>query len=126
MATAFRSLGVTGIISDGPSRDLHEVKMLGLQYMLTGSCAGHGAFTVEEINTPVSVCGMSVCPGEIIHMDENGAVKFPSYHLENVIQLSKALHKYEQEKQMNLSQYDSPDLLDQILSDQFHGKDGDK
>lgn len=125
MATAFGSLGVTGIISDGPSRDLNEVRALGIQYILTGSCAGHGAFSVEEINTPVSVCGMSVCPGEIIHMDENGAVKFPSDHLEEVIRLSEKLHKYEQEKQKNLSRYNSPDLLAQILSDQFQAKDGD-
>ena len=36
-------------------------------------CAGFGA-------------GMDVAPGEIIHMDENGAVKFPADKLEAVLQ----------------------------------------
>lgn len=126
MATAFRSLGVTGILSDGPSRDLQEVKALGLQYMLTGVCAGHGAFVVQDINTPVSVCGMSVYPGEIIHMDGNGAVKFPAKYLEEVLLLSEKLHKYEQAKQEKLSQHNSPDLLSRILSEQYSPeKDGD-
>jgi 4-hydroxy-4-methyl-2-oxoglutarate aldolase len=37
------------------------------------------------INVPVSVAGMDVAPGEIIHMDENGAVKFPADKLEAVL-----------------------------------------
>ena len=32
MMTAFKSLGVTAVISDGPSRDLDEVRPMGLQY----------------------------------------------------------------------------------------------
>ena len=35
MMTAFRSLGVVGVISDGPSRDLDEVRPMGIQYMHT-------------------------------------------------------------------------------------------
>jgi len=34
---------------------------------------------------PVTVAGMDVAPGEIIHMDENGAVKFPADQLEAVL-----------------------------------------
>lgn len=84
MATALKSLGCLGIISDGPSRDVDELRDMRFQYMLTGVCAGHGAFSVKAINVPVNLCGMDVCPGEIIHMDENGAVKFPRAQLQNV------------------------------------------
>ena len=56
------------------SRDLDEVRPMGFQYMLTGVTAGHGAMAVQAVNVPVSVGGMDVAPGEIIHMDENGAV----------------------------------------------------
>jgi len=48
---------------------------------------------VQSVNAPVSVAGMDISPGEIIHMDENGAVKFPADRLEavftNVCQLQK-------------------------------------
>ena len=32
---------------------------------------------VHAVNVPVSVGGMDVAPGDLVHMDENGAVKFP-------------------------------------------------
>ena len=66
MMTAFKSLGVIGVMSDGPSRDLDEVRPMGLQYMLTGVCAGHGDFSIHAINTPVNICGMDVAPGEYV------------------------------------------------------------
>ena len=73
MMTAMKALGAVGVISDGPSRDIDEVRPMEMQYMLTGVCAGHGAFSVKAVNVPVSICGMDVAPGEIVHMDENGA-----------------------------------------------------
>ncbi len=57
---------------------------MGFQYMLSGVTAGHGAMAVRAVNVPVSVGGMDVAPGEIIHMDENSAVKFPAGKLEAV------------------------------------------
>jgi 4-hydroxy-4-methyl-2-oxoglutarate aldolase len=38
-----------------------------------------------SVQVPVSIGGMDVAPGEIIHMDENGAVKFPADKLEPVL-----------------------------------------
>jgi len=43
------------------------------------------------VNVPVSVGRMDVSPGEIIHMDENGAVKFPAAKLEAVLTNVRAL-----------------------------------
>lgn len=84
MATALKSLGCVGIVSDGPSRDVDEIRPMNFQYLLTGVTPGHGTFQVKAINVPVHICGMDVCPGEIVHMDENGAVKFPRSQLHNV------------------------------------------
>ena len=41
---------------------------------------------------------MDVSPGEIIHMDENGACKFPSDKLEAVLTNVRALQKEEEER----------------------------
>ena len=46
---------------------------------------------VQAVNVPVSIAGMDVAPGEIIHMDENGACKFPGDKLEAVLTNVKAL-----------------------------------
>ena len=98
MATAFHSAGCVGIISDGPSRDIDEVREIGIQYMLTGATPGHGPMAVRSVNTPVSICGMDVAPGEIVHMDENGAVKFPRKYLREVLENCEKLHAIEAKK----------------------------
>ena len=50
---------------------------------------------VHAVNVPVTVGGMDVCPGEIVHMDENGAVKFPAGRLDAVLSNVKALQEEE-------------------------------
>jgi regulator of RNase E activity RraA len=103
MMTALKSLGVVGVISDGPSRDVDEVRPMEVQYMLTGVTAGHGKFSIKAINEPVNICGMDVCPGDIIHMDENGCVKFPAKYISEVYSRAKKLQVFEQKKMSNMA-----------------------
>ncbi len=117
MMTAFKALGVVGVISDGPSRDVDEVRPLGVQYMLTGVCAGHGDFVVQEVNAPVEVCGMMVAPGDVVHMDESGAVRFPADKVDQVADMCEKLQNYEQEKQRRLSECRDAETMAQIMSD---------
>jgi 4-hydroxy-4-methyl-2-oxoglutarate aldolase len=104
MVSAMKAIGCVGMISNGPSRDLDEVRPMQFQYMLTGVTAGHGAFSVQAVNVPVSVGGMDVAPGEIIHMDENGAVKFPADKLAAVVDLSHKLQAEEHARMQALQQ----------------------
>ncbi len=103
MTTALKSIGCLGVVSDGPSRDIDEIRPMGFQYMLTGVTAGHGDMAVHAVNVPVSVGGMDVAPGEIIHMDENGACKFPADKLEQVVKNLELLQKEETERMSALS-----------------------
>ena len=103
MTTALKSIGCVGVVSDGPSRDIDEIRPMKFQYMLTGTSAGHGNMEVQAINIPVSVGGMDVSPGEIVHMDENGACKFPADKLEEVVTRLKILARDEKELMEELS-----------------------
>ena len=85
MTSAMKAVGCVGAISNGPSRDIDEIRPMKFQYMLTGVTPGHGDMAVHAVNVPVTVGGMDVSPGEIIHMDENGACKFPADKLEAVL-----------------------------------------
>ncbi len=98
MTTAMQAIGCVGAISNGPSRDIDEIRPMKFQYLLSGVTAGHGAMAVHAVNVPVSVAGMDVAPGEIIHMDENGAVKFPADKLEAVLENARALQIEETER----------------------------
>jgi regulator of RNase E activity RraA len=96
MTAAMLAVGCVGVFSNGPSRDIDEIRPMKFQYLLSGVTAGHGAMAVHAVNVPVSVAGMDVCPGEIVHMDENGACKFPAARLEAVLANVKALQKEEE------------------------------
>lgn len=96
MINAMKAAGAVAMMTDGPSRDLDEIRGLGFQYMMAGCCAGHGPLSVKAVNVPVHLAGMDVMPGEIIHMDENGAVKFPAKYLGEVY--SRLLVIQEQER----------------------------
>ncbi|MEM7533069.1 MAG: RraA family protein, partial [Chloroflexota bacterium] len=95
MVSAMKAIGCVGLISNGPSRDIDEVREMGFQYMLSGITPGHGAQAVHAVNVPVSVAGMDVAPGELIHMDENGACKFPADKASKVLELVRALRDEE-------------------------------
>ncbi|RJR38373.1 MAG: RraA family protein [Desulfobacteraceae bacterium] len=102
MTAAMKAVGCVGVISNGPSRDIDEIRPMGFQYMLSGVTAGHGDMAVHAVNVPVSVAGMDVSPGEIIHMDENGAVKFPADKLEAVLRNVQALQELEAKRMERL------------------------
>ncbi len=103
MVSAMKALGCVGMVSNGPSRDLDEVRPMGFQYLLTGATAGHGDMAVHAVNVPVRVGGMDVAPGEIVHMDENGACKFPADRAGQVLANAKALQAEEEERMGRLS-----------------------
>ena len=96
MTAAVKAVGCVGVVSDGPSRDIDEIRPMGIQYLLTGVCAGHGPMAVQAVNVPVHVAGMDVAPGDIVHMDENGACRFPAGRLLDVLANVRALAEEEE------------------------------
>lgn len=98
MTSALRACGAVGAVSNGPSRDIHEIRPMKFQYLTRGVCAGHGPQAVHAVQVPVRLSGMDVAPGEIVHMDENGAVKFPAARLEEVVTNAKLLLAEEEDR----------------------------
>ena len=126
MTTAMQAIGCVGAISNGPSRDVDEIRPMKFQYLLSGVTAGHGAMAVHAVNVPVSVAGMDVAPGEIIHMDENGAVKFPADKLEAVLENARALQIEETERLDRLRNAKSAAELRAIFGGHTYGDDEKK
>jgi len=116
MTTTFKACGAVGVITNGPSRDVDEIRPLKFQYLMSGVTPGHGDFTISAINVPVSVASMDVAPGEIIHMDENGACKFPADRLADVCKNIAALIKAEEERAKAISAARTIDELKAVLS----------
>lgn len=126
MVSAMKAINCVGLISNGPSRDIDEVRPMKFQYMLTGITPGHGAQAVHAVNVPVSVCGMDVAPGELIHMDENGACKFPADKLEAVLTYARALREEESERMGRLQKATSAAELRAIFSGHAYAPEKEK
>ena len=77
MATTGTALGAIALVTDGGVRDISEVKEIGMQYFAGGVVVSHGSHQFHEINVPVTIDGMYVRPGDLIHGDENGVVLIP-------------------------------------------------
>lgn len=125
MVSAMRAIGCIGMLSNGPSRDLDEVREMDFQYLLSGVTPGHGNMAVHAVNVPVSVAGMDVAPGELIHMDENGACKFPADQLEAVLNNARALQQEESARMKALQAAKSAAELRAIFSGHAYGGDDD-
>jgi 4-hydroxy-4-methyl-2-oxoglutarate aldolase len=122
MTSAMKAVGCLGMISNGPSRDIDEIRPMQFQNLISGVTAGHGDMAVYAVNVPVSVAGMDVSPGEIIHMDENGAVKFPANKMEAVLTNVQALQIEENERQGRLRKVTSAAEVRAIFGGQSYAK----
>ncbi|MHB8908533.1 MAG: RraA family protein [Syntrophales bacterium] len=122
MTSAMKAVGCLGMISNGPSRDIDEIRPMQFQNLISGVTAGHGAMSVYAVNVPVSVAGMDVCPGEIIHMDENGAVKFPANKIDAVLTNVQALQIEENERQARLRKASTAAEVRAIFAGQSYAK----
>lgn len=71
-----KGLGCVGVVTDGCVRDIPQCAE-GFQ-MLAGSVnPSHAYVHLETFDVPVTVHGMTVQPGDLIHADQHGAVVIP-------------------------------------------------
>ena len=123
MTTAMQALGCVGCVSNGPGRDFDEIRPKDFQYLMSGATAGHGDMAVHAVNVPVSISGMDVAPGEVIHMDENGAVKFPADRAAEVLENVRALEAREEELQGDLQEASSAEEIRAAFTGEEYGED---
>lgn len=97
MTTQYKTLGVVGVVTNGPIRDVEAIKKLKVQYFATGVTAAHGEFIIKDVGVPVTVGGMNVKPGEMVHMDINGVIKFPPDKIREILENAKKLLRQEKE-----------------------------
>ena len=96
---------------------------MDFQYLVTGVSPAHGDMAVQAVSVPVSIRGMDVAPGAIIHMDENGAITFPAKHLDAVLENVKKLEQREADLQDDLSDATSAAAVKLAFRGEEYGED---
>ena len=84
MATIFQRLGSVGLVSDCAVRDIPEVRALRFHYFARGAVASHAYFHIVRVGMPIQVRGLGICPGDLLHGDENGLIVVPKEGLDKL------------------------------------------
>jgi 4-hydroxy-4-methyl-2-oxoglutarate aldolase len=72
-----RALGCVAAVTNGAARDLAAVEKLGFQLFAGTQSVSHSYVHIVETGTRVTVGGLSVGSGDIIHGDQNGVQTVP-------------------------------------------------
>jgi 4-hydroxy-4-methyl-2-oxoglutarate aldolase len=89
------ALGCLGVITNGTVRDIDEVRPLQFQFLASGLAVSHIYARIEEFNLPVTIGGMKVNPGDLIHADKHGAIVVPCDAVRKLPQAALDVEKYE-------------------------------
>ncbi len=77
MCTMYKSFGSAGLITSGAGRDLDQVEVLNYPVFTNGTICSHGYCHIPQINVPVTVGGICINPGVLLHGDVNGVSTIP-------------------------------------------------
>ena len=77
MCASYQCFGALGVITDGPARDLEQVRGLGFQAFSDGVVSSHACSHITSLHQPVRVGGLVVRPGDLLHADANGVCGIP-------------------------------------------------
>lgn len=77
MAKAMLAAGAAGLITNGPVRDLNDIKRSGLKTFGGGVTANHYALRWSGLGQPVVIGGLNIRTGDIVHGDADGVINLP-------------------------------------------------
>ena len=114
----YQGLGCVGAVSNGGVRDLDEVRATGFHFFASCVLVSHAYVHLVEVGTPVSVGGLEVSPGDLLHGDQHGVISIP---LEIARELPQAAAKLEQGERHIIDFARSPECSAESLRRLFGG-----
>lgn len=107
MGTLSKRLGVVGLVTNGGVRDILEIKQLGLHYFAAGLVPSHGNPRLIEVNLPVTLDGIKIEPGDLLHGDVNGVTTIP---LSIAGQVAEAAQRVREKEARTMEFINGPDF----------------
>ncbi len=91
--------GGTGVVTDGGVRDVAGVRQRapGFGVFAAGTVVSHGAPTFIDFDVTVSIFGLTIAPGDLIHADESGLLTVPRGIVAGVVEKAHAIRARERE-----------------------------
>lgn len=77
-STIHKKLGCVGHITDGCPRDLDEVEAMGFHLFGLNPCVSHAYIRLVGFGQTVTLAGVEIAPGDLIHADKHGVCIIPA------------------------------------------------
>lgn len=77
ICSSFKAFGATGLVTDGPGRDLPGIAAIDFPVFCDGLVAAHGYNQLLDLHVGVQVGGISVYPNDLVHGDGSGVTTIP-------------------------------------------------
>ena len=90
------ALGVKGVITNGRVRDVAELRALPYAVYAAGLCVARSYMRLTDVGTDVTVAGLTVRPGDLLHADEHGVLQIPAEALPDIIEKAELIRADEQ------------------------------
>jgi len=95
-AAILKALGCAGFVTNGAVRELPSVRTMGLQLFAGNVAVSHAYAHIFDIGTVVSVGGMEVRPGDLLHGDRHGVLTVPAEIAADVPRVAEEAQRREQ------------------------------
>jgi 4-hydroxy-4-methyl-2-oxoglutarate aldolase len=115
-ANVYRALGCTGTVTNGGVRDLDEVRRLGFHFFAAHILVSHAYVHTTAVGGPVTVGGLVVNPGDLLHGDKHGVTTIPRAIAPELVAAAQRIEEWER-KRINFCQ--SPEFSLEGLKELF-------
>jgi len=95
-AAILKALGCVGYVTNGAVRELSSVRALGLQLFAQSLAVSHAYAHIFDMGAIVTVDGLEVHPGDLLHGDQHGVITIPREIAHSVHDVAVELRKAEQ------------------------------
>ncbi|MFZ0806220.1 MAG: RraA family protein [Candidatus Sulfotelmatobacter sp.] len=95
-AAILKALGCVSYLTNGAVRELPSVRAMGVQLFAGSVAVSHAYAHIFELGAVISVGGMEVRPGDLLHGDRHGVLTVPAAIAANVPAVADRLQRAEQ------------------------------
>ena len=96
MCSIYKGFGARGIITSGAGRDLDQVEAINFPAFTGGTMCAHANCHTLHLQVPITVGGILIEPGMLLHGDRNGVSTIPTEIASEVPEVCRELMLAEQ------------------------------